>query len=51
MISNKVLEISKFTKTTQTPKGFLELLTSSGQHTYGKDKGKILTITKEYKEL
>ncbi|HEX8576532.1 MAG TPA: hypothetical protein VF677_09590 [Flavobacterium sp.] len=51
LISSKVVDVAKYTQSTQTPKGFLELLTSSGQHTYGKDKGKVLTITNEYKEL
>lgn len=51
LFSSKLLDISRTTQTTQTPKGFLELLTSSGRHTYGKDKGKPLTVTEEFKEL
>ena len=39
------------TSTTQSPQGFLELLTEEGEHTYGSKKGNKLTINKEYREI
>ncbi len=48
---NDLVNINTITSTTQSPQGFLDLLLSSGRHTNGKKKGKLLNITKEYNEL
>lgn len=39
------------TRTTQTPKGFMELLTEDGKHTSGTKMGEKLTITNDYSEI
>lgn len=39
------------TSTTQSPQGFLKLLTEEGEHTYGTKKENKLTVNKEYREI
>lgn len=49
--TSDIISIRGVTETTQTPEGFLKLLTNSGNHTYGIKKETKLTITTEYAEL
>uniref|UniRef100_UPI0039A4649F hypothetical protein n=1 Tax=Ornithobacterium rhinotracheale TaxID=28251 RepID=UPI0039A4649F len=49
--STDVFSAFDITSTTITPKGFLELLTTEGEHTYGSKKETTLTITSELREL
>lgn len=49
--STGVFSTLDITSTTQTPEGFLELLTEGGEHTYGSKKNTTLTITTEFREL
>lgn len=49
--STEVFSTFDITSTTQSPQGFLELLTEEGEHTYGSKKGNKLTINKEYREI
>ncbi len=46
-----VFSIFDITSITQSPEGFLELLTKHGEHTYGSLKGSTLTISSVLREL
>ena len=45
--STKVFSIFDITSTTQSPQGFLKLLSEEGEHTYGTKKENKLTVNKE----
>ena len=47
----KGFSIFDITSTTQSPQGFLKLLTEEGEHTYGTKKENKLTVNKEYREI
>ena len=49
--STKVFSIFDITSTTQSPQGFLKLLSEEGEHTYGTKKENKLTVNKEYREI
>ncbi|WP_392420400.1 hypothetical protein ACF3OE_03630 [Capnocytophaga canis] len=49
--STEVFSTFDITSTTQSPQGFLGLLTEDGEHTYSSKKGNKLTINKEYREI
>ena len=49
--STGIFSFFDITGTTQTPKGFVELLTSKAKHTAGENVNKAVAVTKEYPEL
>ncbi|MFV0305825.1 MAG: hypothetical protein ACK5IC_10140 [Moheibacter sp.] len=49
--NSDLLSVRALTETTQTPEGFLNLLTEKGHHTIGSKKETTLIITSELREL